>query len=237
MSPLKILLVDDIELLLELEKTFFHRQGVTLLAARDGLEAIDLVRAERPQLVFMDMYMPRLGGDEACQLIKSDPELRATPVVMVTNSGREEDAERCRRAGCDEVIFKPINRRQFLETARHFLNIMTRSSPRVEARFQVHYGNTPVRLLDNFSINLGSGGLFLETAEPLAEGSPLYLEFQLPGRSAPIRCDGRVAWVNSPTTPPKPALPGGVGVQFTDLGLADLGLIRQFVKGRAFSPA
>lgn len=237
MGPLKILLVDDVELFLELEKTFFRRQGVTLLTARNGQEALDLVRGERPQLVFMDLYMPHLGGDEACRQIKSDPELRTIPVVMVTQEGRKEDVERCRRAGCDEVLFKPINRRHFLETARHYLNVVTRSAPRVEARLRVQYGNALERLLDNFSINLSTGGLFLETTAPLDEGSPLFLEFLLPGRSTPVRCNGRVAWVNSPSTPQKPALPGGMGVQFTDLGLADLGLIREFVKTRALSPA
>lgn len=237
MTPLKVLLVDDVDLFLELEKTFFRREGLAVLVARNGQEAIDMVRAERPHLVFMDLYMPLLGGEEACQRIKADPELRTTPVVMVTQGGREEDIERCRRAGCDEIVFKPINRSQFLETARRFLHIATRNAPRIEARLRVQYGDAMEHLLDNFSINLSTGGLFLETAEPLEEGSPLYLEFHLPGRSIPIRCNGLVAWVNGATAPQKPLLPGGVGVQFTDLGLADLQLIREFVKTQAFSPA
>jgi len=236
MTPLKVLLVDDVELFLALEKTFFHREGLTVLLARNGQEALDMVRAERPHLVFMDMYMPLLGGEDACQRIKADPELRSTPVVMVTQAGEEGDLERCRRAGCDEIVFKPINRSQFLETARRFLHLSTRNAPRVEARLRVQYGDAMEHLLDNYCINLSTGGLFLETSEPLDEGAPLYLEFHLPGRSTPVRCHGRVAWVNGACAPQKPQLPSGVGVQFTDLGLADMQLIREFVKNRALAP-
>ena len=237
MSSLKVLLADDVELFLELEKTFFRRAGVTLLVARTGQQAIDLVRAERPHLVFMDLYMPELDGDEACRRIKADPVLRFTPVVMVTHGGREEDLERCRQAGCDEVVLKPINRHQFLETARRFLDVVTRAAPRVGARLKVHYGLDRESPLSNFSINLSTGGLFLETDAPLAEDTPLFLEFDLPERPEGVSCRGRVAWVNDPGQPKNLSLPPGMGVQFVDLSLADMQLIRTFIKAQTLDPS
>ena len=237
MTPLNILLVDDVELFLELEKTFFRREGMTILLARNGREALAIARAERPKLIFLDLYMPEMDGEEACRQIKADPALRDIPVVMVTQGGREEDLARCRRAGCDEIVLKPINRHQFLETAYHFLDIPSRRQMRFDARIQVRYGAAQERVLENYSINVSTGGLFLETSEPLPESSPLFLEFALPERSTRIRCRGRVAWVNPPDRPKSPALPSGMGVQFLDLTLADMHLIRDFTRNKEVSLA
>lgn len=236
MTPLKVLLADDVELFLELEKSFFRRAGVTLLVARSGQETVELVRSERPHLVFMDLFMPGMNGDAACRVIKDDPLLRKTPVVMVTHGGREEDLDRCRLAGCDEIVLKPINRHQFLETARRFLAIAARTAPRIKAKLQVRYGLHEEHLLSNYSLNISTGGLFLETSEPLQEDAPLVLEFVLPDRKDPIRCRGRVAWVNSPLNPVKPQLPPGMGIQFLDLLLADMQAIREFMRSEGLSP-
>jgi uncharacterized protein (TIGR02266 family) len=230
MNNFKILLVDDVKLFLELEKTFFSRENFSVIAARDGREAVDLARLEKPQLIYMDLYMPGLNGDEACREIKADPLIRHIPVIMVTQAGREADLERCRQAGSDEIILKPINRHQFMETARRFLDIAARDALRVEVHLAVRYGLGGDRLLDNFSINISTGGLFIETDQPRPEGSPLHLEFQLPDRSELIRCRARVAWVNSAAAPKNPQLPAGMGIQFIDLSLADMQAVREFIR-------
>lgn len=237
MEKKKILLADDVELFLELEKTFFRRENFDLLIARDGRQAFDLIVAERPDLVFMDLFMPQMNGDECCARVKADPVLRATPIVMVTQGGRQEDLERCQRSGCDGILLKPINRHHFVETARQFLRVEERREPRVTAHLRVLCGTDPQRLLSNYALNISSGGLFLETAEPLLVGTPLELEFILPDQPAPIRCKGRVAWVNEATYPSKPSLPSGMGVQFLDLGLDDLHAIREFIKQECLAPS
>lgn len=236
MAQVKILLVDDVEMFLRVEKTFFQRSGVKLLVARSGREALDLVRSERPHLVFMDLYMPEMNGDEACRAIKADPVMKFTPVVMVTSSDRPGDLERCRDARCDGIVHKPIDPQAFLSTAERFLGIATRAAPRVEARLQVRYGVDQSQLLDNYLINISTGGLFLETSSPLPEETPLVLEFALPDRPKPIRCRGRVAWVNPSQTPRKPDLPAGMGIQFVDLALADMQAIREFIKQEKLAP-
>lgn len=237
MPPLKVLLADDVQLFVELEKTFFRRQDVTLLVARTGEEAVELVRSERPHLVFMDLFMPKMDGDEACRLIKADPELRFTPVVMVTQGGHESDLARCREAGCDEIVLKPIDRHRFLETAHRFLAIAARSAPRVTAHLQVRFGAADGELLTDYTINLSTGGVFLETSRVLPENSPLWLEFSLPDRSEPIQCRGRVAWTNPEEGPKKPQLPPGMGIQFLDLPMAEMQAIREFMKRHALAPA
>lgn len=133
MTRKKILLADDVELFLELEKTFFRRENFELLIARTGQEAWDLTLAEGPDLVFMDLFMPGMDGDEACRLIKNHRQTAAIPVVMVTQGGWDGDLVRCREAGCDDILLKPINRHLFMATARRLLQVVDRSEQRVGA--------------------------------------------------------------------------------------------------------
>jgi uncharacterized protein (TIGR02266 family) len=233
----KILLADDVELFLELEKTFFHRQGFELLVARTGREAYDKAVAERPDLVFMDLFMPQMNGDEACRLLKADPAYAAIPVVMVTQGGREEELQRCRLAGCDDIVLKPINRHHFLATARKFLAVADRAAPRVRARLLIHHGPQFREPLTGYSVNISTGGVFLETEKILPPDTALVLEFNVPSNPPPvIRCRGRVAWVNSPDKILNPRLPVGMGLQFLDLGLNDLESVREFIKQQCLSP-
>ncbi|PNU20329.1 two-component system response regulator [Geothermobacter hydrogeniphilus] len=230
MERKKVLLADDVELFLELEKTFFRREQVDLLIARNGVEAVELARREKPHLIFMDLFMPEMNGDAACRAIKADPELADIPLLMVTHGGREADLERCRAAGCDDLLLKPINRHQFVDAASRYLRLSERQAPRVDARLQVRYGEGLERELTDYSLNISTGGVFLETTNPLPPGSPLSLEFNLPQRSEPIVSQARVAWINDPKRITKPHLPPGMGVQFLDLSLADLQAVRDFVQ-------
>jgi uncharacterized protein (TIGR02266 family) len=233
----KILLADDVELFLELETTFFRRENFELQVARDGRQALEIIAAERPDLVFMDLYMPVMNGDECCLRVKSDPELRSTPIVMVTQGGREEDLAKCRQAGCDDILLKPINRHLFVDTACRLLAVAGREAQRVRARLEVRYGPGRRQLLCNYSVNISTGGLFLETDDPLPVDTPLELEFTLPSRQTAIRCNGRVAWVNHPVLLNKPEMAAGMGVQFVDLRLDDMHAIRDFIKQESLSPS
>ena len=235
MERKKILLADDIELFIELEKTFFRRENFELLVARNGAQALEVARAQRPDLVLMDLHMPEMDGLECCRRIKADPQLRGIPVVIVTQAGREEDLEKCRAAGCSDILLKPINRHLFVETARRLLAVADRAEPRVPARLRVSYG-AGGKLLTDYTINISTGGLFLETAVPLPEETPLSLEFDLPQPPRLIRTRGRVAWANGPDAPKKPALPPGMGIQMLDLSLDDLHAIRDYIKERCLDP-
>lgn len=237
MDKKKILLADDVALFLELEKTLFRRENFTLLVARNGQEAFELIALQRPDLVFMDLYMPVMNGDECCRRVKDDARLRSTPIVMVTQGGREEDLARCRQAGCDEILLKPINRHLFVETARRLLAVTARETQRVRARIKVRYGTDRQHLLGNYTVNISTGGLFLETDAPLPVDTPLALEFNLPRRQTPISCAGKVAWVNHQAQLHKPELSSGMGVQFIDLRLDDMYAIRDFIKQECLQPS
>jgi uncharacterized protein (TIGR02266 family) len=235
-SKKKILFADDVKLFVELEKTFFNRDESDLLVAYDGNQALEIAKQERPSLIFMDLHMPEMDGDECCSILKGDPKYRDIPVVMVTHGGRDEDLDRCKSAGCDEAIFKPISRHSFLAVAGRFLAVSERGTERYEARLCVRFG-LDAELLTKYSVNLSTGGLFLETDHILPLETPLSIEFILPDVPEPIRCSARVAWINHPELPNKPHLPVGMGLQFRDITLKDLDAIRDFIKKETLAPS
>jgi uncharacterized protein (TIGR02266 family) len=225
----KVLLADDVELFLELEKSFFHEDRFDIYLARTGREAYEAALAERPAIIFMDLHMPEINGDEVCQKIKSHPKLAEIPVVMVTHPD-EEELERCYRNGCDEILFKPLKREQFLSVANNFLAESHRLAPRVGTRVKVFYEIEGEKLFANFTVNMSTGGVFLESEDVLPEETPLVMEFVLPGGRKKVRCHGKVAWRNLPGKKHVESLPSGMGIQFVDLKLEEMDAIRQYLQ-------
>ncbi|HEY5975200.1 MAG TPA: response regulator [Geobacteraceae bacterium] len=231
----KVLLADDVELFIDLAATFFNQKPIDLLVARNGRQALDLIRQEQPDLVFMDLYMPELDGDVCCALIKADPTCRQIPIIMVTQGGREAESARCREAGCDELIFKPLNRQEFLAMADRYLGSDALDGTRYLASVWVQFA-VGGQTLTNYSINLSSGGLFLESVDLLPVDTLLVIEILLPGQAMPICCASRVAWVNLPEQPLKPELPGGMGLQFCNLPMQEMAAIREFIRTGSLVP-
>ncbi|BCA79074.1 MAG: TIGR02266 family protein [Desulfuromonadales bacterium] len=104
--------------------------------------------------------------------------------------------------------------------------------PRIPAHLKVRFGVEGERALEEFSVNLSSGGMFLETQRLMPPDTPLRLEFDLPAPRCTIQCLGRVAWVNELRADNRcnPHLPAGMGVQFVDLPLDDLALLREYIR-------
>lgn len=218
----KILISSEIIPSLDLDVDFSMREGFDILIARDGQHAWDLMEQERPDLVFLDLYASNLAGDACCQMIRDDLTLQATPVILVIDGRRKEDLARCLKVKCTDVIFKPLSNHLLLATARRILGLAYRSFPRVPTRLIVRYGLDSKNLFHAFSVNLSSGGVFIETEEPYDLDQELFLEFSLPNASQPILCKASVAWVNKPLQPVHPGMPAGMGLQFLSLSLPDL---------------
>jgi uncharacterized protein (TIGR02266 family) len=237
MAKNKVLLASSGDLFREVKNSFLYRDEYDLLFADDGVSAYEMAAEERPALIFMDMVLPELNGDECCRRLKAHQDLRNIPVIMVAHGDREEELQRCERVGCDDILLKPINRQLFIEACRRHLQISQRGAPRVALRLSVHYGiGEEERELREYSINVSSGGLFIETPYPPAASTPLRLEFFLPGQERPIRCLGKVAWLNAEDGKQNPQLPKGMGVQFVDMSLEDMRLIRSFIMQELVAP-
>lgn len=228
-----ILLVDDVELFLELEKTFLHRDRFDLLMASNAQEIMQLVLKRRPDLIFMDMHLAGARGDDICRWIKQDEKLSSIPVIMVVSTGDSEAESLCRQAGCDAIIQSPVKRQQLLTVAREMLKLVDRQLARIPARLLVHFGENQDRLQSNFSVNLSYGGMFIATPEVLPVGSSLALHLQFPGSHLPLTCQGQVAWLNHAELHKKPHLPVGMGVSFAGLSGAQEDQVKSYLSRKA----
>jgi uncharacterized protein (TIGR02266 family) len=234
----KILLVDDVELFLEMEKDFFRRENFTLLVARSGREALEVMQRESPDLVFMDLYMPEGNGDDICRQIKENPETRGIPVVIVTNSRDEVDFARCRQAGCEELLMKPVARAPFLAAAYRILKVSDTDTLRIHTRLPVRYGIGGAEPTSGYTFDLSTGGLFIETDKPHLTDTVLHLEINLLQPGTVLHCQGRVAWANHADWVRKGDLPSGMAIQFLALSPATRDTLRAFVaRKKSFSAA
>jgi uncharacterized protein (TIGR02266 family) len=230
MERKKVVLADDVELFLMLENTFFNREEFEMITARSGQEVLKVIREAKPDLVFMDLDMPGMNGDKCCRALKLDVMSRHIPVIMVTSGERKEAVERCRDAGCDGIVFRPIDRNELLAASRKYLQVKERGIQRFMARLAVNYCVISSELLQDYTLDLTSGGMFLATENPLEIDTILYVEFILPESGRLIRCQARVAWVNQREAAKKPQLPTGMGVQFLSISRADMDAIQSYIK-------
>jgi DNA-binding response OmpR family regulator len=117
----KVLVVDDSRTALMMSMTILSRGPYVLVAAHDGEEAVAKAKAERPDLIVMDVVMPRMTGIEACAELRRCPETRKIPVLLLTTRGEEENVIRGLESGCTEYLTKPINGAELLAKIRQHL--------------------------------------------------------------------------------------------------------------------
>jgi uncharacterized protein (TIGR02266 family) len=225
----KILLVDDVIMFLELQKTFLKFSSVHVLTAKDGVEALRTVRKERPSLVFMDLHMPNMDGVECCARIKADAEFKSMPVIMITSEGKGEERKVCFSAGCDDFLTKPLDRTLFLETARKYLPAIDRRDSRISCRANVKFRAFGITLSAEI-LDVSPNGIFIAADYDVALGTILEVVFQLPESGMLIQSKGRVAWLNSRKERKKPKLPVGFGIEFIAMTAESREALRQFVE-------
>lgn len=118
----KVMIVEDNELNMKLFHDLLESRGYDIIETRDGMEALKMARAERPDLILMDIQLPEVSGLEVTKWIKEDDDLKAIPIVAVTAFAMKGDEEKIREGGCEAYIAKPISVQTFLETVEQFLN-------------------------------------------------------------------------------------------------------------------
>jgi DNA-binding response OmpR family regulator len=122
MARKKILLVDDSTTILMMEKMTLNTGDYDLVTAKNGLEAIDKALAERPDLILMDVNMPKMDGFEACRNIRARAaEVGAVPIIMVTTRGESTNIELGYESGCNDYVTKPIDSVELLSKIKDHL--------------------------------------------------------------------------------------------------------------------
>ena len=118
--PKTVLIVEDNELNMKLFNDLFEAHGYRTVQTRNGLEALDLAREHRPDLILMDIQLPEVSGLDVTRWLKEDDDLKTIPVVAVTAFAMKGDEERIRQGGCEAYISKPISLTKFLETVKSY---------------------------------------------------------------------------------------------------------------------
>ena len=122
-SQSNILVVDDNLQNLELLVAYLDSLDCKVCTATDGVDAIQKVRDENPDLILLDIMMPRMSGFEVCRKLKTDPQTRDIPVIMVTALNELSDIERAVESGTDDFITKPVNRLELTTRVRSLLRV------------------------------------------------------------------------------------------------------------------
>ena len=121
MKTYRVLIVEDNPKNMKIMADLLRVHGYECLQARDGMEGLDTAIREKPDLILMDVQLPRLDGYAVTRSIRQNAGTRSIPVIVVTSFAMKNEEERAREAGCDEYISKPIDIRKFVETVKRFL--------------------------------------------------------------------------------------------------------------------
>lgn len=130
LSGSRVLIADDNEQNRELLDAYLADESYEILMAHDGQETMDVVEAQQPDLILLDIMMPRMSGYEVCEALKSDPEKRKIPVLMVTALNEMGDIEKAIKAGCDDFLTKPVNHLELKTRVRSLLRVRHSESDR-----------------------------------------------------------------------------------------------------------
>jgi CheY-like chemotaxis protein len=117
----KILLVDDSATVLMMERMILATERFEIVTAANGEEAQERARQEQPDLILMDIVMPKLNGIQACRALKQDPQTKHIPVILVSTRGEAESLEAGYSSGCNDYVTKPVNSAELLGKIRNLL--------------------------------------------------------------------------------------------------------------------
>ncbi|HET9913855.1 MAG TPA: PAS domain S-box protein [Anaerolineales bacterium] len=125
-----ILLVEDTQEVTMMIKDYLELAGYKVVTAQDGVDALVQARLARPNLILMDVQMPRMDGLEATRRLRAEPDFKDTPIVALTALAMSSDRERCLAAGMDEYLSKPIHLKTLVKVIQGFLSNPEESQPR-----------------------------------------------------------------------------------------------------------
>ncbi len=117
----QILIVEDNELNMKLFNDLLEAHGYATVQSRNGIEAFELAKLSKPDLILMDIQLPEVSGLEVIKWLKDDDDLSNVPVVAVTAFAMKGDEDRIRNAGCEAYLSKPISIANFLETVGRYI--------------------------------------------------------------------------------------------------------------------
>jgi len=123
LPPSTVLIVDDNPQNVELLQAFLETLAVRILTAADGVEALEKVKEHNPDLILLDIMMPRMSGFQVCRTLKNDPKTKDIQVLMVTALNELGDIEQASDCGTDDFVSKPVNKFELLTRVKSLLRV------------------------------------------------------------------------------------------------------------------
>jgi twitching motility two-component system response regulator PilG len=119
-TDIKVLVIDDSNTIRRSAEAFLRQAGFNVVLAEDGFDALSKISDHHPQVIFVDIMMPRLDGYQTCALIKQNPTFKTTPVIMLSSKDGIFDRARGKLAGSDQYLTKPFTKEALVEAVhRH----------------------------------------------------------------------------------------------------------------------
>lgn len=120
LSGTKVMVIDDSNTIRRSAELFLKAAGCEVILAEDGFDALSKISEQHPQVIFVDIMMPRLDGYQTCALIKRNPRFNTTPVIMLSSKDGLFDRARGRMAGSDQYLTKPFTQESLVETVKQY---------------------------------------------------------------------------------------------------------------------
>lgn len=225
----KILIVDDVRAFLDLEVSFLKRAECEIISATDGLEALKLAKKEKPDLVLLDIEMPRMTGIEVLRIMRNDPDLKHTPVVIIT--ALENKEEEAMKAGATEFIRKPVYEKDILMVVKKYVGIPERKEERVAVSLPVKI-KVGKKVIEGFTRDLSLAGVFVIVRDTVPFGSEVEIEMEVPAdeKEARVKLFGEV--VREEKEDLKGQIITGVGIAFKRVSGIARKHLSEFIKKR-----
>jgi twitching motility two-component system response regulator PilG len=122
LKGLRVMVIDDSKTIRRTAETLLVREGCDVVTATDGFEALAKIADHNPQIIFVDIMMPRLDGYQACALIKNNQTFKTVPVIMLSSKDGLFDKARGRIVGSEQYLTKPFTREELLGAIRKYVN-------------------------------------------------------------------------------------------------------------------
>lgn len=119
----KILLVDDSATILMMERMLLAAAHADLITAGNGVDALAKAKAEHPDLILMDIVMPKMNGIDTCKAMRDDPDTRHIPIILVTTRSEMSSVEKGFANGCNDYVTKPIDGAELLRKVRALIGL------------------------------------------------------------------------------------------------------------------
>lgn len=197
--------------------------GRRIVLAENGAQAIQRIRDFGPTVVMFGFDLDDMTGAELCRRIRADERLRSTSLLFVTDKGMDEHVDLCMAAGCNDIIFRPIEDQDLLEKVRTFSTLAVRKELRTLTKVELLSPDESLVLIGH-SINISSSGMLLELTRLLSPGSRIRVTLYLPHDAMQLSAEATVFRADFEGSHPR------YGVKFDELPQSDRERIDRYVQ-------